>query len=58
MRLFLLIALVLFVFALIVATGTTFVTGWNVWLCAGLLSWVLDQLTGGYRFAFAAPPPR
>lgn len=50
MRLFLIAALVLFVFALIVATGTAFVTTWNVWLCAGLVAWVLDQLTGGYRF--------
>lgn len=48
MRLFLIIALILFVFALIVATGTTFVTGWNVWLCSGLVAYILDQLTN-YR---------
>lgn len=48
MRLFAVIALVLFAFALIVATGTAFVTGWNVWLCAGLVSWVLDQVVGDH----------
>ena len=35
---------VLFVLALIVAAGGHIVTGWNVWLCAGLVSWVLDAL--------------
>ena len=49
MRLFLICALVLFVFALVVAAGATLVTTWEVWLSAGLVAWVLDQLTG-YRF--------
>lgn len=56
MRIFLIAALVLFVFALIVAAGSTFVTTWNVWLAAGLIAWVLDQLTG-YRFNTAHPAP-
>ena len=55
MRVFLLAAFVLFIFALIVASGTAFVTGWNVWLCAGLVSWVLDQLTGGYHLNLGGP---
>ena len=59
MRIFLIAALVMFIFALIVAAGSTFVTTWPDWLCAGLVAWVLDQLTG-YRFSGvhqAAPPP-
>lgn len=46
MRLFLVIALILFIFALIVATGTAFLTGWNVWLCGAFIAWILDQLLG------------
>lgn len=34
----LVIAIVMFVFMLIVATGTAFVTSWAVWLAAGLIS--------------------
>jgi hypothetical protein len=48
MRLFLFIALVLWIFALIVAAGTTFVTGWNVWLIAGLIAFGLDILFEHY----------
>lgn len=48
MRVFLLIAFVLLVFAVIVATGTAFLTGWNVWLCGGLASFILDALLGGW----------
>ena len=36
--LFILFAIVLFVFALIVASGTAFLTSWAVWLCGGLIS--------------------
>ena len=46
MPIFRVAALVLLIFALIVAAGNAFITGWNVWLCAGLLSWVLDSLVG------------
>lgn len=46
MRLFLLAAIILLVFALIVATGTAFVTGWNVWLCGGILAVLLDKAIG------------
>ena len=46
MRIFLIAALVLFAFALIVASGTALVTTWNVWLCAGLVSLVLDKVVG------------
>jgi hypothetical protein len=47
MRILLLIALVLFVFALIAAlAGPILAAGWNVWLCAGFLAWILDQLVG------------
>ena len=46
MKLFTLIAFILFIFAVVVASGTAFVTGWNVWLCGGLASWVLGQLVG------------
>lgn len=58
MRFFLLCALVLFVFALIVALGATFVTTWNVWLIAGFIAWVLDQLTGGYVLHGLVAQPR
>jgi hypothetical protein len=54
MRIFLIAALFMFVFALIVATGAVFVTAWNVWLCAGLLAWVLDQVVGD-RFVIGSP---
>ena len=47
MSLLKLAAILLFVFALIVATGGTFITGWNVWLCSGLLAWVLDSASIG-----------
>jgi len=57
MRIFLIAALVLFIFALIVAAGSTFVTTWPVWAMAGFVSWVLDQLTGGYRFAVPQSTP-
>jgi uncharacterized membrane protein len=46
MRLLLLIAFILFIFGLIVASGTAFLTGWNVWLLGGLSAWVLDLLIG------------
>lgn len=46
MRIFLLAALFLFAMALIAAlNGTVFATTWNVWLCGGLIAWVLDQIT-------------
>ena len=46
MRLFLLIAFILFIFAVIVASGTTFLTTWPVWIAGGLAAWVLDGLVG------------
>lgn len=46
MRVFLIAALVMFVFSMIVATGTTFVTDWNVWLTGGFVALVLDRLVG------------
>jgi hypothetical protein len=52
LRLFLLIAFVLFIFAVIVASGTAFLTSWGVWLAGGLASWALDNLTGGYALPF------
>lgn len=62
MRLLLLAAVVLFVFALIAAVDSTgqFLTAeWNVWVCGGLIAWTLDQLVGGYILPVArrdAPP--
>jgi hypothetical protein len=45
MRIFLLIALLMFIFALIAAlAGAIFSAGWNVWLCAGFISWLIDHL--------------
>lgn len=46
MRLFLICAIVLAVFALIVAAGSVFVTSWEVWLSASFLAYLLDVATG------------
>ena len=48
MRIFLVAALVLMIFALIVAAGGTFITSWPVWLTAAFVAWLIDQLFGGY----------
>lgn len=56
MRIFLIAALVLFIFALITAAGGTFVTTWPVWLCAGFVAWLIDQLFGGYIVVNRPPP--
>jgi hypothetical protein len=48
-RLFLLAALVMFIFALIAAaatSGTFLTTAWPVWIAAGLVAYVVDQLLG------------
>jgi hypothetical protein len=48
-RLFLLAALVMFIFALIAAaasSGTFLSTGWPVWIAAGLVAYVGDQVVG------------
>ena len=44
MRVFILIAVVCFVLALIAAGVPTLIIGlnWNFWCCAGLLAWLLD----------------
>jgi hypothetical protein len=61
-RLFLFAALVMFVFMLIatIATSGTFLSViWAVWLAAGLVAWVVDQLFGGeINFAARARTPR
>lgn len=47
MRLFLVAAIVFIVFALIAAAQASadlFGVAWPVWLCAGLLAWILDQV--------------
>ena len=49
-RLFLLAALVMFIFALIAAaaaSGTFLTTGWPVWIAAGFVAWAADQVLGG-----------
>ena len=46
MRILLLVAFILAIFAVIVATGTAFVTGWNVWLCGAVAAYFLDLLLG------------
>lgn len=46
MRLFLICAIILAVFALIVASGTVFVTTWHVWLTASVLAFLMDVATG------------
>lgn len=48
-RLFIIAALVMFVFALIAAAeaSATFLTvGWPVWIAAGLVAWAVDLLLG------------
>ena len=48
-RLLLVAALVMFIFALIAGAKTdgTFLTvAWPVWVAAGFIAWVLDQLLG------------
>lgn len=57
MRLLLLVALVLFIFALIVANGGTILTSWPVWLCGGFIAWVLDQLVGDRAVYRRGPAP-
>ena len=47
MSLLKLAAIVMLAFAIIVATGNAIITGWNVWLCSGLLAWVLDSASIG-----------
>lgn len=60
MRVFLLVAFILFIFAVIVASGTDFLTTWAVWLAGGLASFTLDALLGGWSVAlpvYRQPPP-
>lgn len=49
MRLFLIAALIMFIFALIVAAGGSLVTTWPVWVCSGFVAWVLENLIGPVR---------
>lgn len=42
MRIFLLIALVLFVLAALVSMGAQILTGWNVWMLWGFVALTLD----------------
>ena len=61
LRLLLLAAAVLFVFAVIAgaaATGTFLTVGWPVWAAAGLLAWVLDALTGEWTVGGPGPTAR
>lgn len=58
MRIFLLIAFVLFIFAVIVASGTAFLTAYGVWLAGGLASFTLDALLGGWRLALPNSAPQ
>lgn len=48
-KILLIIAFVLLIFALVVASGTAFLTNWAVWLCSGLAAWVLSQLAVDLR---------
>jgi hypothetical protein len=48
-RLFLIAALVMFIFALIAAArsvGTFLTVGWPVWIAAGFVAWAADQVLG------------
>jgi hypothetical protein len=48
-RLFVLAALVMFIFALIAAaasSGSFLTTGWPVWIAAGFVAWAADQVFG------------
>ncbi len=48
-RLFVMAALVMFIFALIAAAAdnqTFLSTGWPVWIAAGFVAWVADQVLG------------
>jgi hypothetical protein len=49
-RLFMLAALVMFIFALIAAaatSGTFLTTSFSVWIAAGFVAWAADQVLGG-----------
>jgi hypothetical protein len=43
-KVLLIIAFIMMIFALVVATGTAFLTGWNVWLCASGAAYLLAAL--------------
>jgi hypothetical protein len=48
--LFLIAALVMFIFSLIAAArsvGTFLTVGWPVWIAAGFVAWAADQVLGG-----------
>lgn len=64
MRIFIIAAIVLVVFAIIAAASTTMKclgSAWPVWACASLLAFYTDLLLGGYVAGFItahrqAPP--
>lgn len=58
-RVLLVIALALLVLALICLVAPTTIAGasWPTWLVAALISWLLDQLLGGFQLGTRPPNP-
>jgi hypothetical protein len=58
-RILLVITLGLLVLALVCLVAPTTIAGasWPTWLIAALISWVLDQMLGGFQIGTRQSPP-